>query len=102
MTTAQTWVPNDSATDQRAAGGNLAGTVSFDAVRLQRLRSGGRAIYTTTRRRLRGLPADRVARRTRRSQPHGTLRVVLVVGELRQHQPRSAGHPGELPRDVGA
>jgi hypothetical protein len=30
LSTAQTWVPNDSATITATAGGNLAGTVSFD------------------------------------------------------------------------
>ena len=46
MTTAQTWVPNDSATISATAGGNLAGTVSFA------LYSGdscqGSALYSTT------------------------------------------------------
>jgi hypothetical protein len=46
MTTAQTWVPNDSATISATAGGNLAGTVSFS------LHSGsscgGTALYSTT------------------------------------------------------
>jgi hypothetical protein len=46
MTTAQRWVPNDSATISAPSGGNLAGTVSFD------LYSGdscaGTALYSTT------------------------------------------------------
>jgi len=46
MTTAQRWVPNDSATISAPSGGNLAGTVSFD------LYNGGScagtAIYSTT------------------------------------------------------
>jgi hypothetical protein len=46
MTTAQRWVPNDSATISAPSGGNLVGTVSFD------LYSGdscaGTALYSTT------------------------------------------------------
>jgi hypothetical protein len=46
MTTAQTWVPNDSATISAPAGGNLAGTVSFDL--FANATCTGTATYSTT------------------------------------------------------
>ena len=49
MTTAQTWVPNDSATISAAAGGDLAGTVSFALYASGDCAVGGdAAIYSTT------------------------------------------------------
>jgi hypothetical protein len=50
MTTAQRWVPNDSATISAPAGGNLAGTVSFALYASSDCAVGGdAAIYSTTR-----------------------------------------------------
>jgi hypothetical protein len=46
MTTAQTWVPRDSATISAAAGGALAGTVSFDLYKSSDC--SGTAIYSST------------------------------------------------------
>jgi hypothetical protein len=49
MTTAQSWVPNDSATISAPAGGNLAGTVSFALYASGDCAVGGDApIYSTT------------------------------------------------------
>lgn len=49
MTTAQRWVPNDSATISAPAGGNLAGTVSFELYASSDCAVGGdSAIYSTT------------------------------------------------------
>ena len=60
LTSAQSWVPNDSATISAPAGsGNLAGTVSFDLYAYGDC-TRRRAIYSTTASRLRGLPADGV------------------------------------------
>ncbi|MFL6181292.1 MAG: hemagglutinin [Actinomycetes bacterium] len=47
MTTAQRWVPRDSATISAPAGGDLAGTVSFDLYKSNDC--SGTAIYSTTR-----------------------------------------------------
>jgi hypothetical protein len=47
MTTAQSWVPNDSATISAPAGGNLAGTVAFDL--FATADCSGTEIYSTTR-----------------------------------------------------
>jgi hypothetical protein len=47
MTTAQSWVPNDSATISASAGGNLAGSVEFKLYKSTDC--SGTAIYTTTR-----------------------------------------------------
>ena len=47
MTTAQRWVPNDSATISAPAGGNLAGTVEFKLYKSTDC--SGTAIYSTTR-----------------------------------------------------
>jgi hypothetical protein len=50
MTTAQTWIPRDSATISAPAGGNLAGTVSFSLYASSDCAVGGdAAIYSTTR-----------------------------------------------------
>ena len=50
MTTAQRWVPNDSATISAPAGGDLAGTVSFKLYASSDCAVGGDApIYSTTR-----------------------------------------------------
>jgi len=50
MTTAQRWVPNDSATISAPAGGNLAGTVSFKLYASDDCAVGGDApIYSATR-----------------------------------------------------
>lgn len=49
MTTAQAWVPNDSATISAAAGGNLAGSVSFALYASNDCAVGGdSAVYTET------------------------------------------------------
>jgi hypothetical protein len=49
MTTAQRWVPNDSATISAPAGGSLAGTVSFELYASSDCAVGGdAAIYSTT------------------------------------------------------
>jgi hypothetical protein len=50
MTTAQTWVPRDSATVSASAGGNMAGTVSFELYASSDCAVGGDSpIYSTTR-----------------------------------------------------
>ncbi len=46
MTTAQTWVPNDSATVSAAAGGNVKGTVTFTLFATNNCT--GAVVYTTT------------------------------------------------------
>ena len=73
------------------------------ALRVERLRGGRRPRHLQhLAARLRDLPADEVDVELADAAA-GTDgdRILLVVGELRQHQPRPAGHPGQLPRDVG-
>ena len=61
MTTAQSWVPNDSATVSATAGGDLAGSVSFSLYASGDCAVGGdAAIYTTTVAVSGASPQDRV------------------------------------------
>ena len=99
MATAQSWVPNDSATISAPAGGALAGSVSFALYASSDCAVGGdAAIYSVTEAGLRCVAPDGVHGERHRSAGHGIL---LVVGELHQHQLRPGGHPGQLPRDLG-
>ncbi len=102
MTTAQAWVPSDSATISAADGtGNLAGTVSFALYASSDCAVGGdAAIYSTTAA-VAGASPQTVSTFSSAPPRADGHRVVLVVGELRQRQSRPARHPGQLPRDNG-
>ena len=104
ISTAQRWVPNDSATVSAPSGGALAGSVEFKLYASSDCGVGGHdaAIYSTTRPVSGVLLADRVD--DRRREPAGRparLRELLLVGVLRQHQPGQRDIPSSCQETSG-
>ena len=99
LTTAQTWVPNDAVTVKAPAGGALAGTVSFDLLRDQRLRRGSSDLQHDRGRR------RSIAAGGEHQQHHGS---VTASGSFSWKVSYDSTNPGQrdiprkLPRDLGA
>ena len=87
MTSAQSFIPNDSATVRAPAGGNLAGSVKFEAFESATARAS--AIYNQDVP-VSGASPQTVGRPTPRSPP---LRPRLVAGDVHQHQPGQRSIP---------
>ena len=98
MTTAQTGCRTTRRRSRAPAGGRPGRHSLVRAVRLERLHA-GTAIYSDHRTVAGASPQTCATASTHAAQP--ATGSVLVVGELRQHQPGPAGHPRQLPRDVG-